>query len=462
MLSLSPPDSPGPSRVKLALAAGFGGLVVILLGLGFFAANALLRARLVASASTQIYLERRAALNEIRRSVFAAGSHIRDYLLDPGDHSYASHAERARNALRQANERLRRDQSRDIGRPSNLTMTPLDPLRLELAAFEKLAERAFQLAGQKRKDSGYDLLTSEISPARERVLSVLEQLVVSDQAALGGAVRETAVSLDRLQSQLWLAVGLSILLGSSLALLTYWYVTRLESLAAERFAQAQQSAIAMEQLSHRLLAIQEEERKSLARELHDEVGQSLGALLVDLGQARGALPADPAEAGARIEAASSLAEETIRSVRDLSLLLRPSILDDLGLVPALHWQAREISRRTGMLVTFHSDEEDLELDEERRTAVFRVVQEALNNAARHAGATAAEVTMASHDGRLSISVSDNGQGFEPERVRGVGILGMQERVAQLMGSFRIASGLGKGTVVSADLPLGRPAKDPTL
>lgn len=454
-----PFPNPGPSKAKLALAAGFGGLVIILLGLGFFAANALLRSRLVASGSTQIYLERRAALNEVRRSVFAAGSHIRDFLLDPDDQAYAEHAQRARNALRRANERLRRESVPESQRQSNLALTPLGPLRTELSAFERLAESAFQLSGRKRKDSGYDLLTSQIAPARERVLSVLEQLVVSDQSALGDSVRENAVSLDRLQGHLWLAIGLSILLGGSLALLTYRYVTRLESLAAERFEQARQSAAAMEKLSHRLLAIQEEERKSLARELHDEVGQSLGALLVDLGQARGALTADPAEARALLEAASRLGEETIRSVRDLSLLLRPSILDDLGLVPALHWQAREVTRRTGMLVAFHSDEEDLELDEERRTAVFRVVQEALNNAARHAGATKAEITMASRDGRLSISISDNGQGFEPEFVRGLGILGMQERVAQFMGSFRIVSGVGQGTVVNVDLPLQATPKE---
>jgi signal transduction histidine kinase len=228
---------------------------------------------------------------------------------------------------------------------------------------------------------------------------------------------------------------------------------KLESEAATRYKQSVEATAQLEQLSHRLLAVQEEERKSLARELHDEVGQALGALLMDLGQAKNSLDGGSAEVLARLKAASDLGERALQSIRDISLLLRPSMLDDLGLIPALHWQAREVNRRTGMLVTVRSDEDDLQLEEELRTTVYRVVQEALQNASRHSGAQATEVAIISRGNHLQIMVRDNGSGFDPAHTRGLGLLGMQERVSRFGGKLRIASAPGTGTTLTIDLPI---------
>jgi signal transduction histidine kinase len=136
----------------------------------------------------------------------------------------------------------------------------------------------------------------------------------------------------------------------------------------------------------------------------------------------------------------------------MALLLRPSMLDDFGLVPALDWQARETAKRTGMRVDVSSEVPE-ELPEEHKTCIYRVVQEALNNCARHAQASAVQVAVHGEHGHILLSVQDDGAGFDTKRVRGMGLVGMEERVRHLGGSFEIHSHPGRGTLLQARLPL---------
>ena len=149
----------------------------------------------------------------------------------------------------------------------------------------------------------------------------------------------------------------------------------------------------------------------------------------------------------------TLAENSIRTVRDIALLLRPSMLDDLGLIPALEWQAREVSRRGDMEVDVDSQMVSDELPDEIKICVYRLVQEALNNAAAHALAKNAQVKVIQSADKLRVEVSDDGQGFDSQRVRGLGLLGMEERVKHLCGILRIESRAGQGTSLIAELPL---------
>jgi signal transduction histidine kinase len=205
---------------------------------------------------------------------------------------------------------------------------------------------------------------------------------------------------------------------------------------------------------------QEEERRSISRELHDEVGQSLGALLVDLGRLSTNLPADGTEIRERLDHMKSLAERTVGTVRDIALLLRPSMLDDLGLVAALEWQGREVSRRSQMEVAVESANVSDALPDEYKICVYRLVQEALSNAVRHSRARNAKVRVDGRASGIAVEVSDDGQGFDPQRTRGLGILGMEERVKRLGGQLTVKSAPGRGTVVRAELPLPVPAGTP--
>jgi signal transduction histidine kinase len=138
----------------------------------------------------------------------------------------------------------------------------------------------------------------------------------------------------------------------------------------------------------------------------------------------------------------------------MSLLLRPSMLDDLGLIPALEWQAREVSRQTCMNVTVSTDLVS-DLPDEHKTCIYRVVQEALHNCSSHSHATAVRIKVLQEPKQLTLAIQDNGRGFDVKHSRGLGLLGMEERVAHLGGKFEIHSEAGSGTVLAIQLPFAQ-------
>ena len=138
-------------------------------------------------------------------------------------------------------------------------------------------------------------------------------------------------------------------------------------------------------------------------------------------------------------------------MRNMSLLLRPSMLDDLGLIPALQWQAREISRNTGMRVSVATGDVAENLPDDYKTAIYRIVQEALNNCQKHADAQHVRIALQHTEGHLVLSIHDDGRGFRPEN-RGLGLLGIEERVKRLGGTFHINSQAGGGTYLTIDVP----------
>jgi signal transduction histidine kinase len=200
--------------------------------------------------------------------------------------------------------------------------------------------------------------------------------------------------------------------------------------------------------------VQETERRALSRELHDEVGQGLSALLLAIGNAAAMIsPNDNPEARVQLLDTRRLAEKTVAVVRDMCLLLRPSMLDDLGLVPALEWQAREVSRTEPIRVTVQAESALEELSDDYKTCIYRIVQEALRNATRHAKAKLVQVALTQDDKALRLTIKDDGKGFTPEREKGIGLLGMEERVKRLDGTFQVQSAPGTGTTINVVLPL---------
>ncbi len=207
-------------------------------------------------------------------------------------------------------------------------------------------------------------------------------------------------------------------------------------------------------LTHRLLEVQEQERRHLARELHDEVGEVLTGLNFAL-QACACVPAE--EVPARLAQAQELVRDLSSRVRDLSLRLRPTMLDDLGLVPALLWLFERYTAPTGVRVSFEHDGAGRRFPADVETAAYRIVQEALTNVARHARAAEAVVRLWADAAALGVQVEDEGSGFDPASVppgATGGLSGMQERVTLLGGRLEIASRPGGGTRLTAELPLG--------
>jgi len=208
-------------------------------------------------------------------------------------------------------------------------------------------------------------------------------------------------------------------------------------------------------LTARLQVIREEERKSVAREIHDELGQALTAIKIDLASLMRESPADEQQQRKRADSILELVDQTIQSVRRISTELRPGILDDLGLVAALEWAAEEFQARTGTRCRLDLPGDDIEIDQECATAMFRIFQETLTNVARHANASEVGVRLAKENGDLTLEVHDNGRGIGKEQLAGgrsLGLLGMRERAALLGGELVILGAPEKGTTVRVRIP----------
>jgi PAS domain S-box-containing protein len=207
-------------------------------------------------------------------------------------------------------------------------------------------------------------------------------------------------------------------------------------------------------LTARLQSVREEERARMAREIHDELGQALTAIKIDLASLVSELPAEQTQA-LRKQSIMKLIDETIQTVRRISTELRPGILDDLGLVAAVEWAAEEFQARTGTKCQISLPRADLALDPERATALFRIFQETLTNVARHAHATEVNVRLAYDRCDVSLEVRDNGKGISEEQLtaaNSLGLLGMLERALLLGGELTISGVPGKGTTVRVRIP----------
>lgn len=230
----------------------------------------------------------------------------------------------------------------------------------------------------------------------------------------------------------------------------------------------QRSREQLRSLAARLQSIREEERIRIAREIHDELGQMLTGFKMDLSWLERRLFESIDESVSppfldKIKAMSGLLDEMVHSVRKISSELRPGMLDDLGLVAAMEWQAREFEDRTGLPCDFHPSAGDILLSPDLGIAVFRIFQEALTNVARHAGATRVVVTLCTTAPELTLEIRDNGRGITERELansRSLGLLGMRERALILGGSVHVSGTPGQGTIVAVQIPL-HPSATPT-
>ena len=273
-----------------------------------------------------------------------------------------------------------------------------------------------------------------------------------NEAELQETDRRTTEASLQFRRRLLLVAGLGLSFGAILAAATVLYAGRLEKNIEEKYQESLRAHRELKELSRRLVDTEERERRAISRELHDEVGQSLSALLLDI-QNLTETPTDKGLFRQGLQNIKALAENCLNEVRDIALLLRPSMLDDLGLVPALEWQAREVSKRTGMIVDTVEENVSDDLPDELRTCVYRIVQEALNNCSKHAYAKRVQVRVRQDSNHLRVSIDDDGRGFDPLRNRGMGLTGMNERVSQLGGMLRVHSNPSQGTRLEVDLPL---------
>src|SRR5579885_3555341 len=415
------------------LYAGFGGLLALMLAAGIDALLVLHSVRTSDAQIRDVYFRRSRALDEVRAGIYQSAIVMRDYLLAT-DRKIADAQVEKWTSIRVKTDRALGEMSASLDPAES---APFRSLQSEVQVYWKLLDFIVEMQGKDKRSRGATYFSNELVRRRTAMLDLvdwIDGMSIRELASGDAALNKT---FDGLRLRLIVMLALTVGAGVVLAAFT---TRRTLALEAE-----------MKELSARLVSAQEEERRAISRELHDEVGQSLSALLLEAGNA--ARVPDTAEVRRHVDSIKKLAEASVQVIRNMTLLLRPSMLDDFGLVPALEWQAREISKRTGLRVHVTAEETAAELPDTLRTCIYRVVQEALHNCARHSQAKSVRVVVEQERSRIVLTVEDDGHGFDARRVRGLGLVGMEERVSHLGGAFEIESSPGMGTRVAVELPI---------
>ena len=430
------------------LAGGFAILVLLIFitGLGVVS-RATLLFREVSTINTE-FRQLSLDLERLRSDVFLAGSYARDQLFDADSDSI----EDRRNQFLKARSTV---ETRLIAVSPHVApeqQTEFDELRMEIESYWKLAEAVFnQVDGETRS---VRLLQRELTLRRNSVLAILATIGSINESAAEQRQHEIETAQNDLIQYTRRMILVSSLLGLLVASAAGYGNHLLQSQADQQRGRTERAEQELRSLSSQLVHAQEQERRAISRELHDEVGQTLTGLGIELANLEHLRDGPPSEYRSHLADAKRLTEETLRTVRNIAMGLRPSMLDDSGIVPAVRWQASELSKRTGTPVELQIEGDFDGLGDEGRTCLYRVVQEALTNCARHAQATTIQITMERRNGSVCLSIRDDGIGFDTGRARtGLGLVGIEERVKALGGSLAVRSWPNRGTLLSVEIPL---------
>jgi len=436
------------SGSRWALVIGFGALLVLM---AFMGIDSLRSLRAFEGSNNQIreeFLYRENTLDQIRAGFYQSANILSDYFLAESD-------PQARDVFR---AELRSIEAQTAGALQSCIQSlpggkkePFERLAVEMEAYWSTLDSALapDARGSRSENA---ILRSAVIHRHANVLLITKDLSALNDDERKEAERRMGELFGQFRRRLLMIIAIGLGLGLVLAAGTIAYAGQLENRLEEKYEESLLVQHELRELSKRLVDTEERERRAISRELHDEVGQSLSALLLDV---QNLIEISRREGSIRpgLQKIKASAEGCLEEVRNMALLLRPSMLDDLGLVPALEWQAREISKRTGMLVDMSEENVSDDLPEQHKTCVYRIVQEALNNCSRHAYARSVRVVVRQGRNHLQIAIEDDGKGFDPRRMRGLGLVGMNERVTQLGGSLTVNSNPGGGTRLEVDLPL---------
>jgi signal transduction histidine kinase len=300
-------------------------------------------------------------------------------------------------------------------------------------------------------------LQTDVIPKRDGIVRLSDEIRQVMSANATREQHEVSEINSQVRRRIWETTAIGVTVGAAIALFSTWYVRRLEAAVRDEHAKVARNREELRHLSGRLVQAQEDERRTIARELHDEIGQALTAVEVELAVAEGTVGSD-ARAVEALHEARTVTQRALSGVRDLSQLLRPSMLDDFGLPDTLKWYLRKFSDRTRVRTELIEERLDERLPIDVEVSVYRAVQEALTNVSRHAQATTCRVFVQRLAASVIVTVEDDGVGWQASksgagRSNGLGLIGIRERALELGGTFRIEGRDGKGTRLTIELPL---------
>jgi signal transduction histidine kinase len=439
-----------PLTIRAVLVVGFGLTLGLWLFSGYSFSRRISDLQRASARVTARYVRAQNRLSAVRSQVLLASVYARDALLDPDPESIVEYRMKLEEAFRIA--------GRSLDEYEPVIGTPTETARIQqlAARIEEFRASIFDVLNgdsTRWRTEALPLLRNRIMPKREETIQVSEEVQSLNRGSYVDQQSATASIYGGAQERIWTQFGLAVAASFFIGLSVVRRVATLEAELRQRQEQDAATTAELQRLSAQIVTAQEDERRSIARELHDEVGQALTAIKVELAvaerraQAPGTLPV--------LDSVRSLTEGALQTIRDLSRLLHPAVLDDIGLVAALESYVRDFRRRYDMMVEFTQEGESTRLPADGELCAYRIVQEALTNIARHAGATRCRVIVRTGHDSVGVIVEDNGIGFEPamDRGTGLGLIGMRERVARLAGACTIDSAPGAGTRVTVTLPL---------
>jgi signal transduction histidine kinase len=436
------------ASVRAALLTGFAIVFALWLLWGYQLLRSLAQIEHNVASVHESYVRGDQTLSKIRTNVLLGSIYLRDALID-SDPARRDTYRAELNGLRTEVEQLLRSYLPDVTSPDERDHW----MRLQGELAEYWASRDVAFTDQvKTPDDAAAMLRNRVVPRRQNVLQILDQIAALQNVANQRRQQETDQLYQAVRTRLVsMGVG-TMIVALFVAVMASGHVNRLQRQIERQRRIERDNREDLERLSARLVDVQEQERRSLARELHDAVGQALTAVKMDIGIA---LRSDvDSRSRSALEEARDISEDALRSVRDMSQLLHPSALDDFGLPATLTTYLRNFSHRTGIRAQL-AETLDARLGPEIEVCVYRIVQEALSNVAQHSGATACTVSLNSGGRMLRLVIEDNGRGIGATRARsarGLGLIGMRERAQALGGTFTIGDRDGGGTLVSVALP----------
>jgi signal transduction histidine kinase len=379
-------------------------------------------------------------LRKLRSDVNLSGIFVRDYLLD-------AVRERAPE-YRQQLEEFRRTNMATLADLRTLVKHDerITSLQTRLDAYWAAFDPLFDWTPAEKSALSAGFLRREVVPRREAALTIAQEIEELNNANVASQRDDVSKRYAAFRAELQRLFWQTMLLGITVAVVV---VVRLRVL--ER--RSEQAEDQMRELSQQLVNTQEEERKNLSRELHDHVAQVLTGLRMELGRMERLSPV----VAPVVAECKELVDDMFRTVRNLALGLRPSMLDDFGLRAALEWHARDCMSRYAIDVDLQTDGDLDALPDKYRTCAYRVVQEATTNCVRHAEAKKIHIRVGADGDELRVRVSDDGRGLDPrQRRRGLGLRGIDERVKELHGTMTISRAPAGGTTLFVSLPLPVP------
>lgn len=442
-------DSRG--RLRWALLAGLGLVVALLIFLGVYSVRAFGELSSAEGKAVNEFLQRSELMQNVQNLLTSAADEVADYLLDGNASSTSADRQRLNRSWTLTTEAL--EAYKQAGDPGTQSLT--GTFESQLSQYREKVDAALDLEGNPNRDAELQALLLELIPMRNGLFFTLDEIRSRNRAELESQTVSNVEAVRKSERRLGIVIACVSLLALLVAAATFLRLMNLERVAAAWQATSSRTASELKRLAGRLMTAQEEERKKIARELHDDCGQRFACLIVELSFAAKRSDVSPDLRIALDEMGENL-RELAQDLQQISRGLHSAVLDTIGLEAAIRSECDALLKRAGMRIEFVAIGIPPRLRAEISLTLYRVFQEAMKNALAYSQAARMEITLEAEGNEIMLQVRDFGRGFDIGSIDqggGLGLISMRERIQMVGGTLAVRSGPGEGTQVEAKCSL---------